>query len=145
MEANYWRVSIGEIQVGPTRFVCFHLRNILQKNRWIELHPWTVEEDLTKLHCYVLIKPEEEWYMAVLPRLRAVLRHAAMRSSWIKPLAVVYWPYITNPEVPYCYYKLVTNVIRAVKIHFVIHVLYGLIYHSFQPISIQGSNRPVYN
>ena len=43
---------------------------------------------------------------------------------------------------PYCYYKLVTNVIRAVKIHFVIPVVCRLIYHGFQPISIQGSNHP---
>ena len=54
--------------------------------------------------------------MANVPRLRAVITHNGTWSSRTQPLAVVYWPYITNPEVPYCYYKLVTNVIRAVKI-----------------------------
>ena len=36
--------------------------------------------------------------MANIPRLRAVLMHNATRSVWIQPLAVVYWPYITNPR-----------------------------------------------
>ena len=35
-------------------------------------------------------------------------KHNTMWSAWTQP---------TTPEVPYCYYKLVTNVIRAVKIH----------------------------
>jgi hypothetical protein len=56
---------------------------------------------------------------------------------------MVYWQYTTNPEVPYCYYKLVTNVIRAVKLHVVISMVYVLMYHGFQPISIQGLNHPV--
>jgi hypothetical protein len=56
-------------------------------------------------------------------------------------LAIYHKPQI----VPHCYYKLVTNVIRAVKINVVIPVVYGLIYHYCQPISIQGSNHPVYN
>jgi hypothetical protein len=47
-----------------------------------------------------------------------------------------------TPEVPYRYYELVTNVIRAVKIKcFVIPVVYRLIYHDCQPIRIQGSNQ----
>ena len=41
--------------------------------------------------------------------------HNATRSAWLQPLAVVYWPYTTNPEVPYCFYKLLTKVIRTVK------------------------------
>ena len=60
-----------------------------------------------------------------------------MRSAWVQPLVVVYWPYTTNPEVPYCYYKLVTNVIRAFKI-------FVLSYPWCQPISIQHSNHPIY-
>ena len=55
--------------------------------------------------------------MANIPWLRAVLMHYTMQSAWTQPLAVLYWPYTTNPKVPYCDYKLVTNVIRAVKIH----------------------------
>jgi hypothetical protein len=39
------------------------------------------------------------WYTANIPRLRAVLRHDH------------------KPQVPYCYYKLVTNVIGTIKIH----------------------------
>ena len=53
--------------------------------------------------------------MANIPWLRAVM-HDATRSAWIQPLAVVYWPYTTNPEVTYCYYKLVAHLIKAVKI-----------------------------
>ena len=34
--------------------------------------------------------------MANIPRLRADLMHDATMSAWIQPLAVVYWPYITN-------------------------------------------------
>jgi hypothetical protein len=40
------------------------------------------------------------WYMGNIPRPRAVLGRNAIPQP---------------PEVPYCYYKLVTNVIRAVK------------------------------
>ena len=55
--------------------------------------------------------------MPNMTRLRAVLRHDVTRSAWTQPLDVVYWPiFHKTPEVPYCYYKLVTNVIRAVKI-----------------------------
>jgi hypothetical protein len=57
------------------------------------------------------------WYITNIPRLRAVHLHDATRSAWTQSLAVVYWPNITNPQVPYCYCKLITNVIRAVKIH----------------------------
>jgi hypothetical protein len=57
----------------------------------------------------------------------------------------MYWPYTTNPLVPYCYFKLVINIIRAVKINFwVIPLVYGLISHGWT-ISIQVSNHPVYN
>lgn len=74
----------------------------------------------------------------------AVLTHDTTRSAWIQLLAVVYWPYNTTPRgMPYCFNKLVTNVIRTyttVKLP----VVYGLIYHGFLPISIQGSNQ-VYN
>jgi hypothetical protein len=61
--------------------------------------------------------------MANIPLLRAVLRHDALRSAWTQLLAVVYWPYTTSP-VPYCYYKLVTNVIRAVKINVLSYLWY---------------------
>ena len=36
--------------------------------------------------------------MANIPRLRDVLMQDASRSAWIQPLAVVYWPYTTNPR-----------------------------------------------
>ena len=69
--------------------------------------------------------------MGNTPWLRAVLRHNATRSAWIQPLPVVYWPYRVRvrvnpqtPEVPYCYYKLVTNVIRAVNIHVLSYAWY---------------------
>jgi hypothetical protein len=58
--------------------------------------------------------------MANIPRLRAVFKRDAM---WC---LVVYWPYITNPEVPYCYYKLVTNVVRAVKQNVVSYLWYNM-------------------
>ena len=45
-----------------------------------------------------------------------------------KPSAVVYLPYTTNPEVPYCFYKLVTNIIRAVKIHVLSYPWYTVWY-----------------
>ena len=54
------------------------------------------------------------WYIVNIPWLWAVLMHDATRSAWIQPLSIVIWPY-NIPEVPYCYYKLVTNVIRTVK------------------------------
>ena len=72
--------------------------------------------------------------MANIPQLSAVLRLNT---------AVVNMDHISQtPEVSYCYYKLATNVIRAC---FVIPVVYGLINHGCQPISIQGSTHPVYN
>ena len=56
--------------------------------------------------------------MANIPRLRAVLMYDATWSAWIKPLAVVYWPYIPNPRGALLLnYKLVTNLIRSVKIN----------------------------
>ena len=53
--------------------------------------------------------------MANIPRLRAVLTHDATRSARTQTLAVYIGHISQTPKVPYCYYKLVTNVIRAVK------------------------------
>ena len=61
----------------------------------------------------IAIRPEEVWYVTNIPQ---------------------------TPKVSYCCSKLVTNVIRAVKTHYIF-----MIYHGCQPISIQGSNHPVYN
>jgi hypothetical protein len=58
------------------------------------------------------IRHEGVLCMANIPRLRAVLSQDAMRSAWRQPLAVIYWPYTTNPRD-----TLVTNVIRTVKIN----------------------------
>lgn len=44
-----------------------------------------------------------------IPRPRAILNHDATQ-----PIAMVYWPYTLTPQVPYCYYKLVTNIITTV-------------------------------
>ena len=57
--------------------------------------------------------------MANIPQLKAVLMHNATRSARTQHLAVVqYIGHISQtPEVPDCYYKLITNVIRAVKIN----------------------------
>jgi hypothetical protein len=66
--------------------------------------------------------------MANIPQLRSVLMHDATRSAWIQALAMVYWPYTTNPGVPYSYYKLVTNVIRAVKINVLSYPWYKVRY-----------------
>ena len=65
-------------------------------------------------------------YMANIPRLRAVLKHDATRGAWIQPLAVVqYIGHIPQtPEVLYCYYKLVTNVMRAVNINVLLYPWY---------------------
>jgi hypothetical protein len=49
-----------------------------------------------------LIRPDGVWCMANIPWLRTVLTYAEI-------------PQIT--EVSYCYYKLVTNIIGAVKIN----------------------------
>jgi hypothetical protein len=84
------------------------------------------------------IRPEEVWYMANRQRLRAVLMHNAECLDTALSLGIL--AYTTNPEVPYCNYKLVTNVIRALKTNVIIPVVYGLIYHSCQPICIQDSN-----
>ena len=86
------------------------------------------------------------WYMVNIPQLRAVSRPSVLRRAKEQPLATVYWPYITNPEVSYCYFKLVTNIITAVKKNacFVIPVVYGVIYYGCQPISIQDWNHTVY-
>jgi hypothetical protein len=80
--------------------------------------------------------------MANIPQLRDAFTHDTTWSAWIQPLAVVYWPYSTTPpKVPYCYDKLIPKVIRALKMF----CCTRLIYHIFQPISIQVSNHPVYN
>jgi hypothetical protein len=55
--------------------------------------------------------------MANISRLRAVLMHNTTLSAWIPPLPWYIGHIPQTPEVPYYYYKLVTNVIRAVKIH----------------------------
>ena len=63
--------------------------------------------------------------MANIARLRAVLTHNAMQSAWTQPPYPWYVGYISQtPEVRYCYYKLVTNVIRAVKIHVLTYLWY---------------------
>ena len=86
------------------------------------------------------------WYMANIPRLRAILKHNAMRKAWQQPLALVYWQYTTNTRGALLLFLTGYNLIRAVKnTCFVIPVVYNLIHHSFQPISIQGWIHPVYN
>ena len=81
--------------------------------------------------------------MANIPRQRDVLKHDAMRSAWIQPLAVVHWQLYHKPKVPYCYYKLVTNVIRAGKIHVLSYPWYTVWYttavsqSTFRPRTIQ--------
>ena len=63
--------------------------------------------------------------MANIPWLRAVLRHNA---TWTQPLAVENWPYITNLEVPYFYYKLAINLIRVVKINVIYQIYFNQMY-----------------
>ena len=72
--------------------------------------------------------------MANIPRLMAVLKHDETRSAWIQPLAVVLniGHILTKTEQPYCYYKLVRDIIRTVKIHVLSN-------------SSQGSSPPFYN
>jgi hypothetical protein len=64
--------------------------------------------------------------MAKIPWLRDVLIHDTMWNAWIQPLAVVYrqYPVPKPPEVPYCYYKLVTMAIRAAKINVLLYPWY---------------------
>ena len=55
--------------------------------------------------------------MTNIPRLRAVLTQdnaECLDTALISGILAIYHK---PPEVTYCYYKLVTNVIRAVKIH----------------------------
>jgi hypothetical protein len=54
------------------------------------------------------------WIVANILWLRAVLIYNA--ECLDTALSMIYCPYTTNPGVPYCYYKLVTIVIKAVKI-----------------------------
>ena len=84
--------------------------------------------------------------MANIPRLRDVLMQDATRSTWIQPLAMVYWPYTTNPQGGLL--LLLTGFQRNQRSKnkcFVIPMVHGLIYYDCQPISIQGSNHPIYN
>ena len=85
--------------------------------------------------------------MANIPRLRAVLMHNTTGSVWIQPFRRgILEIYHKPPSCLIAFIKLITNVIRAVKnICFVIPVVYGLIYHVCQPISIRCSNHSVYN
>jgi hypothetical protein len=77
--------------------------------------------------------------MANIPRLRAVLKHDATQSVWIQPLAVVYWLYTTNPQGALRLLKAShQSNLSSKNTYFVIPVVYGLIYHGCQPISIQG-------
>ena len=62
--------------------------------------------------------------MANIPQLRAVLRIQPL--AWIQPLAVVYWLYTTNPRGALLTYKLVTNVIREVKINVLSYPWYDI-------------------
>ena len=66
--------------------------------------------------------------MVNIPRLRAVFKHNAIQSGWTQHLAVIYCPYTTNPEVPYWYHKLVTNLIRIVEIHVLSNLWYTVRY-----------------
>ena len=56
--------------------------------------------------------------------------------------AVVRWGTLAalNRGILAIYYKTLRCLIANVKF-----LIYGLIYHGCQPISIQGSNNPVYN
>jgi hypothetical protein len=63
--------------------------------------------------------------MANIPRLRTVHRRDTMQMAWTQPLAMVYWQYTIKL---YCYYKLVSNVIRAVKIHVLSYPWYTVSY-----------------
>ena len=69
-------------------------------------------------------------YMANIPRLKAVLTNNAMRSAWIQQIVVVlYIGHIPQtPKVPYCYYELVTIVIRALKINVLSYPWYTVWY-----------------
>ena len=53
--------------------------------------------------------------MANIPRHKAVLMHDAVPGYTPWQWYIGHKP--QTPEVPYCYYKLFTNVIRAVKIN----------------------------
>ena len=66
--------------------------------------------------------------MANIPQLRAVLMHNTTRSAKTRPLAVVYWQHITNPEVPYFYFELVTNIIRVIQIKVLSYSWYTVCY-----------------
>jgi hypothetical protein len=59
--------------------------------------------------------------MANIPRLRAVLTHKeCLDTALTCGILAIYH----KPEVPYCYFKLVTNIIRTVKIHVLSYLWY---------------------
>jgi hypothetical protein len=88
--------------------------------------------------------------MANIPWLRAVCKHDAMRSAWIQHLAIYHKP-------PRCFSAVInylpmkleqyTNKQTNKQQTTILHHARGIcvIYHSFQPISIQESNYQVYN
>jgi hypothetical protein len=43
------------------------------------------------------IRHKGVWYIANVPQLSSVLMQNVSWSAWTQPLAVVYWPYTTNP------------------------------------------------
>ena len=84
------------------------------------------------------------WYIASIPRLRAFLTRNAecLDTALSRGILAI----LQSTEEPYCYYKLATNVNRAVKLNiFLIPVVYVMMCRSLQPFRIQGSNHPVYN
>jgi hypothetical protein len=62
--------------------------------------------------------------MANIPRLRDIFMHDAAQRAWIQPSVWYIGKIPQTPKVPYYNYKLVTNVIRAVKIHVLSHLWY---------------------
>ena len=84
-----------------------------QRREW-----WCYQSYNTHQGCSVgQVGPEGVCYMANNPRLRAVLIHNA--TCYIGPIP-------QTPEVPYCYYKRVTNVIREVKINVLSYPWYSI-------------------
>ena len=78
--------------------------------------------------------------MASIPQLRAVLRHECPDTAVNRGIVIIHHKTL---GAPYCSYKLVTDVIRAVKINcFVIPVVYGLMYHGCQPFRHSGLETP---
>ena len=69
--------------------------------------------------------------MASIPRIRAVLMHDAtcLDKAISRGILAIYH------KPPRCLIAIISW----------LPMVYSLIYHGFQPISIQGSNHPVYN